>query len=147
MPMFHRADQVLIKLDFKNAFNSLRRDVMLKEISDKLPLMYPMAYQMYRNGSILFWGNERLHSCNGVQQGDPCGPAFFCLTIQKLPSSLDSDFKPWYLDDGTLGGSLETVLRDIEKLRRFELFSGLSLNSSKCELSILSDSAAFHEEA
>ena len=52
-------------------------------------------------------------SREGVQQGDPLGPLFFCLTIHELTIQLESDLCMFYLDDGTLGGSPDEVLRDL----------------------------------
>ncbi|XP_063371836.1 uncharacterized protein LOC134660067 [Cydia amplana] len=64
----------------------------------------------------------------GCQQGDPLGPAIFCLAINPIIQNLSSDFNVWYLDDGTLGGNLETVLSDLSVLKsKFESI-GLDLN-------------------
>ena len=38
--------QVLMKLDFANAFNTLRRVVMLKSVLD-IPELYPFILQVY----------------------------------------------------------------------------------------------------
>lgn len=81
-------------------------------------------------------------SRNGVQQGDPCGPAVFCIALHRLLPSLESEFKPWFLDDGTLAGSLDSVLTDIQRVRDFSRVSDLELNFTKCELFTLSE----HEE-
>jgi hypothetical protein len=37
--------KVLLKLDFKNAFNSVERDCILKEVKCHTPLLYPYLYQ------------------------------------------------------------------------------------------------------
>jgi hypothetical protein len=59
-------------------------------------------------------------------------PPWSCY-IQLLNSPL------WYLDDGALGGSAETVLKDLETIIvEFEKI-GLSLNYSKCELFLSPD--------
>ena len=95
---------LMLKLDFQNAFNSIRRDVILKEVLIKAPKVYPLAYSAYRFPSFLFYGNSTILSAEGVQQGDPLGPLLFCLGIHDLISSLQSQFRVFYLDDGTLGG-------------------------------------------
>ncbi|XP_061713148.1 uncharacterized protein LOC133521996 [Cydia pomonella] len=72
----------------------------------------------------------------GCQQGDPLGPAIFSLAINPIIQNLKSKFNVWYLDDGTLGGDLESVLSDLSIIKsKFETI-GLDLNYSKCELFI-----------
>ena len=48
----------------------------------------------------------------GVEQGDLLGPLLFCLTTQPLVLKLKSEFKVFYLDEGTLGGPVQDVLYD-----------------------------------
>ena len=48
-------DQVLLKIDFKNAFNSVHRDVVLKLIREKVPAIYGFVYQCYEESSYLFF--------------------------------------------------------------------------------------------
>ena len=69
-----------------------------------------------------------------MQQGDPLGPLLFCLTIHPLVSQLCSEFRVFYLDDGTLGGSVEDVLSDFRLVEEVAAELGLSLNRSKTEL-------------
>ena len=58
----------------------------------------------------------------------------FCLTTHELVSSLRSEFKAFYLDDGTMGGDIETLTLDLTKIREQGQALGLSLNMSKSEL-------------
>ena len=74
----------VVKLDFQNAFNSIRRVKMLSAVSDLCPVLYPFIHSSYSAPSHLFWGSRRLVSADGVQQGDPLGPLLFCLTIHPL---------------------------------------------------------------
>ena len=39
---------VLLKLDFQNAFNSLRRDKMLNAVLQKAPSVFPLAHCTYK---------------------------------------------------------------------------------------------------
>ena len=59
-----------------------------------------------------------IHSCEGVQQGDPLGPLLFCVAVQDLIRSLCSEFCVFYLDDGTLGGPLDVVSSDLHLMER-----------------------------
>ena len=75
---------LIIKLDFRNAFNSIRRDKMLHSVLLKAPELLPFAYCSYRYPSLLFLGDFSISSKEGVQQGDPLGPLLFCLAIYDI---------------------------------------------------------------
>jgi hypothetical protein len=126
--------KVLLKLDFKNAFNSVERDCILKEVQCHTPLLYPYLYQCYRDPSTLFFGDHLISSSVGAQQGDPCGPMIFSLAIQPIILSLDSELNIWYLDDGTLPDYPEVVLSDFKKVINLSRKIGLELNFNKCEI-------------
>ena len=51
-------DKVVLKLDFKNAFNSMRRDKILAKVREHIPWLYPMIWQSYVNASNLYFGDE-----------------------------------------------------------------------------------------
>ena len=97
----------IVKLDFKNAFNSLRIDKMLLAVRELAPALYPFVHSSYSSPSSLFWHDSVLLSAEGVQQGDPLGPLLFCLSIHDLCYQLRSEFNVWYLDDDSVGGILE----------------------------------------
>jgi uncharacterized protein with NRDE domain len=50
--------KVLLKLDFKNAFNSVEWDCILKEVQCHTPLLYPYLYRCYRITSTLFFDDH-----------------------------------------------------------------------------------------
>lgn len=79
--------QALIKLDFKNAFNSIRRDAVLEAVNLSLPSSYPFVHAAYASDSFLFFGGDTLLSQEGVQQGDPLGPLLLSLTTSPLLTS------------------------------------------------------------
>ncbi|XP_049886857.1 uncharacterized protein LOC126381429 [Pectinophora gossypiella] len=127
------ADCIIIKLDVKNAFNTVERDVLLAEVEEKIPSLYPFLYQVYHLPSNLFFDKSLILSQVGAQQGDPLGPLTFSLVIQKVVTSMMSPLNVWYLDDGTLGGKPEVVKQDLDiLLPRFREL-GLEVNTSKCE--------------
>ena len=128
-------DQVLLKVDFKNAFNSIRRDSILEAVSKFTPALFPFVSSAYTQGSELVMGSFTVSSEEGAQQGDPLGPLLFCLVVHDLISSLESELVLGYLDDITLGGNANTVIRDFERLESQAAGLGLSLNRSKCEIS------------
>ena len=126
--------QAVVKLDFSNAFNSLRRDAMLDTVSNRLPQLYKFCWTSYNGDSILQIGDKSIISAEGVQQGDPIGPLLFCLTLHPLLSSLSSDVRIGYLDDVTLGGDLSVLSRDVASVSSQGAAIGLCLNTTKCEV-------------
>ena len=132
-------NQVLVKLDFRNAFNSIHRDARLECVASRLPELYRFCYSAYGNSTSLQFGSELIQSAEGVQQGDPLGPLLFCLVIHPILSSLTSPFKIGYMDDVTIGGNIAMVARDVETVSSSGITVGLDLNATKCE-HIYSDS-------
>ena len=105
-------DHTLVKLDFKNAFNTIRRDKMLEAARESIPELFPFVFSCYFSPSTLFLHKTTLQSAEGVQQGDPLGPLLFCLTIHPLITHLKSEFRVFYLDDGTIRGAEAEVLQE-----------------------------------
>ena len=124
----------VVKLDVKNAFNTLRRDKMLQAIQTFTPALLPFVHSSYAAPSTLYWGDKTIQSMEGVQQGDPLRPLLFCLTIHPLVSQLESELNIWYLDDGTIGDIAEVVRRDLEVVNREGAELGLQLNEQKSEV-------------
>ena len=119
----------MLKLDYSNAFNTIRRDRMLSAVLKNAPEIYPLVHSAYSQSTNLFFGNHIIPSSEGVQQGDPLGPLLFCLTIREMTTRLSSSFKVFYLDDGTLCGSVEEVLEDFRFLSEASSDLGLVLNT------------------
>ena len=129
-----KSEQVLLKLDFRNAFNSLHRDKMLSAVQVLATTILPFVHSSYSNTSFLFWDDKSIQSCEGIQQGDPLGPLLFCLTIYQLQSCLESEFCLLYLDNVTLGGDREEVLHDFNIFEQEPADLGLRLNQHKSEV-------------
>ena len=128
---------LFLKIDFENAFNSIRRDKVLREIQSELKSLYPFLYQCYAKPSILFYNDLILHSSEGIQQGDPLGPLCFSLAINRLINTFSSMFNAWYLDDGSLAGDPQSVLSDFKKIVSEQSSLGLKVNVKKCEFFVL----------
>lgn len=128
--------EVLLKIDVKNAFNSVNRDALLSEIKSNIPELYNYLLHCYADPTNLMYRSNELSSEVGCQQGDPLGPAIFSLAINPIIQNLASKFNVWYLDDGTLGGDVDSVLSDLSLIIDKFKSIGLELNFNKCELYI-----------
>lgn len=128
------AGTVAVKLDFKNAFNTVRRDHMLTMVKESAPEMFRLVQLAYQSPSHLVFDKELIASATGIQQGDPLGPALFCLAIKPLVDSLRSPLNVWYLDDCLLAGDPQEVAEDVQRVLDFHSASGLELNPVKCEV-------------
>ena len=107
---------------------------LLKAVEENVPSLLLYVYSSYCAPSSLFWEDKILDSAEGVQQEDPLGPLLFCLTIHNLTTQLVSDFKIFYLDNGTLGGACDYVLRDLKVVEDVAGQLGLQLNRAKSEV-------------
>ena len=127
-------DKPVLKLDFSNAFNFIRRDKMLGAFSEHVPELYPFVHSAYSAPSPLFWGEKTMQSAEEFQQGDPLVPLLFCLSIHRMCMLLESEFSLFYLDDGTLGGSRDDLMHDLEVVEQEGAEVGLRLNKGKSEI-------------
>ena len=133
-------NKVFLKLDFANAFNTVDRAALLREVRLRLPALSPWAEWCYSHHTKLLFQGEVLTSEAGVQQGDPLGPLLFALALQPALSAagrgqLDLCFA--YLDDVCLAGDCAAVSAAVGRLVNAARQLGLQLNASKCELTTL----------
>ena len=126
--------QLFLKIDFKNAFNTLRRDAILEAIEKHFPELLPFAASTISSPSDLQFGEFVLLSEEGAQQGDPLGPLYFCLVFKEQLESLQSELVLGYLDDVAVGDTAEIVLNDFILLEMTAKHLGLEVNRSKCEV-------------
>lgn len=124
----------MVKIDFSNAFNCLRRDTILEAVARHLPELLPFASSSYSRHSSLTFGEWRVTSEMGAQQGDPLGPLYFCLAVHETLSSVKSELALGYLDDFTLGGEASVVAEDFASLEASARAIGLTVNRAKCEV-------------
>ncbi len=136
----HESIKIFLKIDVKNAFNEVRRDIVLQEVKKQIPEIFKFVEQCYKLPTNVYYGENLILSQRGVQQGDPLGPALFCLALQNIIQSLkimDLDMNIWYLDDGTIAGCPKHVLKAFHIIVEKAKEIGLTLNHRKCEISVL----------
>ncbi len=126
--------KLFMKIDFRNAFNMLRRDSILEAVDKHFPELLQFTASTIASCSDLQFGKFILRSEEGAQQGDPLGPLYFCLVFKELLDSLCSELVLGYLDDVAMGDLAETVLKDFIHLESTAAKLGLEINRSKCEV-------------
>ena len=133
----NRQDEIIVQVDLRNAFNSIDRNVLLREVRERVPALYPYAHACYSTPAFLFGNGFEVQSSCGVQQGDVCGPALFAIAIQKTIlelTELNLSFQYWYLDDGILCGPASDVARAMAHLEAEFSPAGLLINRQKCRV-------------
>ena len=145
-----QTDHAVVKLDFSNAFNSVRRDVILDAIAANVPEIYRLVHASFSCDPILVYGEHQILSREGSQQGDPLGSLEFCEAIHPLLVNLLSTVKIGYMDDITLAGHIQTVEDDVNSIIQHSEEIGLTLNLDKCEIitedsTIITDSSIFSQ--
>lgn len=94
-------DKVILRLDFRNAFNLVDRAAVLRAVPQDLPGLTCWADWCYSQHSRLLY-------CGGVQQqGDPLGPLLFSLALQPALVACDVCFA--YLDDVVMAGDVSQL--------------------------------------
>ena len=126
-------DHVLVKLDFKNAFNSIRRDLILQSVAENIPEIYRFVHASLDCNSKLAFGTDTILSSEGSQQGDPLGSLEFCEAIQQTLLSKIARISLGYIDDVNLEGRVDEVARNVQAIIDSSTKTGLSLNESKCQ--------------
>ena len=131
-------------MDFKNAFNCVDRSAFREAIRRVAPRLAPWVDFQYGEPTPLYFGNTRLSSERGIQQGGPLGPALSAVAIHPFIEELaahllelgmlELGLKAFFLDDGILAGDQETVEAAISFLEARFSGVGLALNRAKCEL-------------
>jgi hypothetical protein len=112
---------------------------MFKAVRQHVPKLATWVEYCYGTQAKLFLDSHLLSSQQGVQQGDPLGPLLFALTLQPLVLKIaeqcpELDLNAWFLDDGNLVGSPDSVHRAVEIIGEEGPRYGLHLGKGKCEL-------------
>nr|GEZ43220.1 hypothetical protein [Tanacetum cinerariifolium] len=128
----------MLLVDFKNAFNLVDREVMLREVRLRFPAISRWVEFCYSNPTRLYYGEHTLWSCQGVQQGDPLGPLLFSLVLHplicKIRDSFSLSLHAWYLDDSTIIGDTMVVGKVLELIVEDGPGCGLHLNVDKTKV-------------
>ena len=118
---------------------------MFVELRRRLPGLLAWMESCYSCQPLLHLGGDCIHSCCGLQQGDPLDPLGFALTLHPIVECIrdevpDLALNAWYLDDGTLVGSPENLAEVLSIIEKFDPLVSLKLNRNKSVLFIPEES-------
>ena len=112
-------DLMILQLDFINAFNCCDRDYAFKLVEEVFPDCLSWILTCYGVEAELLFGNTIIYSINGFHQGDPLASLLFALTLQPIVEMIQQAVptlkaNEWYLDDGTVAGRREELLKVVD---------------------------------
>ena len=92
---------------------------MFEEVRARIPDLAAWVESCYGAEPLLHFGEHTILSRCGVQQGDPLGPLCFALTLHPIVERIKREvphllINAWYLDDGSLCGSPDDLLRALK---------------------------------
>ena len=101
----------VLMVDARNAFNSLNRAVMLRNLQVICPSFAVPAINFYRSNAELFVGEETILSQEGTTQGDPLSMAIYALSTLPLISKISQEnlTQTWFADDACGGASIQAL--------------------------------------
>ena len=139
-------DRCTLLVDFSNAFNSVDREGMFRVVRARIPSMAAWLECCYGSQPLLHLGERTILSCCGVQQGDPLGPLGFALALHPIIEKIKEEvpsllINAWYLDDGTLCGSVGDLCSALAIIESEGPSRGLLLNRSKSHLCVPMDAS------
>ena len=106
--------EAVLLVDASNAFNSLNRQVALRNIRALCPPIATALINTYRRDVELFVDGSTLYSQEGTTQGDPLAMPMYALALLPLIDKVNpasSVIQTWYADDASAAGGI-SELRD-----------------------------------
>ena len=133
--------QAVLLVDATNAFNSLNRQVALKNIEKICLPISTILTNTYRDDIHLFIDGETLLSQEGTTQGDPLAMAMYALAITPLIDRLydETTKQIWFADDASAVGDLSSLNSWWKRLQSIGPEYGYHPNASKSWLIVKQD--------
>ena len=107
-------------IDAEKAFNSLNRELALKNVETLCPALHHALANTYKHPSNLYVKNTVLTSTEDTTQGDPLAMAMYGIGIIPLIELLQKPnvIQKWYADadDGSAAGDLKSRREILDNL-------------------------------
>ena len=128
-------DKFVMRADLINAFNVADRATALQEVAQHFPELLPWAITAYSNPSHLIFGSSNIWSLTGFHQGDPLASLFFSLVLHPIILQIKEqvptlELNAWYLDDGTIVGTVPELREVVDIIVREGPPRGLILSTA-----------------
>ena len=122
---------------------------MFEEVRTHVPGLAAWVESCYGAEPLLHFGEHTILSRCGVQQGDPLGPLCFALSLHPIVERIKREvphllINAWYLNDETLCGSPDDLLRALKIVEEHGPARGLNLNRLKSLLYIPEEADISH---
>ena len=134
-----------ISLDITNAFNSISREQIIRQVAKRLPPLLPLVELLYLHDSRLYTASGQIiYSKQGVRQGCPLSPLLFSLAIDEIVEEENKIADEYgaqvvaYLDDHTFIQEKTKAKKEltldiiIERIQPLLNNLHLELNKKKC---------------
>jgi len=98
---------IIVKLDIRNAFNSINRGECLRQLQRFVPELLPWSKWILGGASPVWGGGHEIVCSTGVQQGNPLSPLFFDLGLHPVIEAVSCHGHVnhiWWQDDDLLHG-------------------------------------------
>ena len=141
-----RPTAAFLKLDFRNAFNSVKRSAVLRAVQKRKPELSRVATTLLPKTTHHWWydkqgGAKQIEAECGVDQGCPLSPALFAMAMADPLATLTAQLREVdpqvqvlsYLDDVYVVTTTENATEALSAAAKCFAPLGLELNRSKTE--------------
>ena len=130
-----KTDAILL-IGAENAFNSLKREVALKNVEILCPARYHALANSYKHTSNLYVSNTVFTSTEATAQGEPLAMATYGIGIIPLIELLRKPnvTQKLYADNESAAGDLKSLRAILDNLDVHGKAFGYNMKPSKCQL-------------
>ena len=126
----------ILQVDLVNAYNMADRETTFKEVEKHFPDCLAWVQTCYGVESELIFGDTIILSSVGFHQGDPLAGLLFSLNLHPVITKIGEEvpnlkLNEWYLDDGDLAGTKESLTQAVDIIKQEGPPRGLYLSTRK----------------